>query len=136
MSDLLLLHCLSTCALVGLIWTIQLVHYPAKQFIDMKVFAQYEQFHQRQMSFIVIPLMLTELGSGVLLLSEISSPLFIAALTALLGIWLSTFLIQVPLHRRLEEGKDEAVITRLVNSNWIRTALWSIRLLILVQIAR
>ena len=45
----------------------------------------------------------------------------------LAGAWLSTALIQVPCHRRLERGFDAAAHARLVRTNWIRTALWSAR---------
>jgi hypothetical protein len=44
-----------------------------------------------------------------------------------LGIWTSTFTVQVPLHRRLERGFDAAVHGRLVRSNWLRTGGWTAR---------
>ncbi|MEM1060732.1 MAG: hypothetical protein AAGJ97_00240, partial [Planctomycetota bacterium] len=47
---------------------------------------------------------------------------------ALVGsIWLSTFLVQVPLHARLERGFDETAHRRLVGSNVWRTAAWTFR---------
>jgi hypothetical protein len=42
-------------------------------------------------------------------------------------VWLSTFLLQVPIHHRLEAGKDDKRIQRLVATNWIRTAAWSLK---------
>lgn len=53
------------------------------------------------------------------------SSLFMAALVAL--IWLSTFLIQVPIHQQLAKGKDLGLIDRLVRTNWIRTILWTLK---------
>jgi hypothetical protein len=42
-------------------------------------------------------------------------------------IWLSTFGLQVPIHKQLQTGKDEACIKRLVTTNWIRTIAWSLK---------
>lgn len=42
-------------------------------------------------------------------------------------IWISTFYIQVPIHQRLLEIKDTDLLERLVRTNWIRTAAWTIR---------
>ena len=42
-------------------------------------------------------------------------------------IWVSTFLIQVPLHGRLTRGFDATRHSALVRSNWIRTVAWSAR---------
>ena len=40
-------------------------------------------------------------------------------------IWLSTMVLQVPCHRRLETGFDAAVARRLVRTNWVRTFAWT-----------
>jgi hypothetical protein len=45
----------------------------------------------------------------------------------LLLIWISTILLQVPQHRRLQAGFDPAVHRRLVSTNWLRTIFWSAR---------
>jgi hypothetical protein len=45
-------------------------------------------------------------------------------------IWLSTFLLQVPIHKDLQSGKDFKRISRLVTTNWIRTIAWSIKAII------
>jgi hypothetical protein len=42
-------------------------------------------------------------------------------------IWLSTAALQVPIHRRLLDGYDEAAVARLVRSNWVRTLAWTAR---------
>jgi hypothetical protein len=45
----------------------------------------------------------------------------------ILAIWLSTFFLQVPLHERLAQGFDAETHRSLVNTNWIRTAAWTLR---------
>ena len=133
------LHQLSfatTLMLTGLIWVIQLVHYPSFRFVDESRFADFHRFHTFSISLIVIPLMLTELATGscrllICMDPSFSDPLTVwgerAAFAALLGVWVSTFLIQVPLHERLALSRDPQLIEALVQSNWIRTGLWSLR---------
>jgi hypothetical protein len=42
-------------------------------------------------------------------------------------IWISTAFFSVPAHSKLESGKDEHAIDRLVSTNWIRTVLWTLK---------
>ena len=52
----------------------------------------------------------------------------IAGVALVAVLWLSTALVQMPLHARLgREGHAPAVVARLVRSNWLRTLLWSAR---------
>lgn len=127
----LLANTASTFALTGLIWTIQLVHYPAFRYIAEPHFVDFEAFHQRQISWVVVPLMLVELLTTLALIVWRPSglPLHFAILGALLvlAIWVCTFAVQVPLHNRLAQGFDRAAIDALVHTNWIRTILWTLR---------
>lgn len=121
----------STFALVGLIWTVQLVHYPGFRFISEERFVEFEQFHQRQISYVVMPLMLVELITAAALIfwrpESISLSVAVAGLVLIAIIWLSTFAFQVPLHARLAEGFDQDAVERLVRTNWIRTVAWTLR---------
>ena len=137
---LLRLTTISALLMTGLIWVIQIVHYPSFRFVSPERFGDFHAFHTRAISLIVIPVMLLELSSATLsLLGQFGSgvaprPLELAAFTALLLVWLSTFALQVPLHGRLAAGPDPALIERLVGTNWIRTVLWSLRALLLLSI--
>jgi hypothetical protein len=44
----------------------------------------------------------------------------------------STVFLQVPAHRRLSDGFDAATHDRLVRTNWIRTAGWTMRTVVAV----
>jgi hypothetical protein len=85
--------------------------------------------HQRRISWVVGPLMACEGVTALWLLVDRPPTMsFVSALgaAALLGVaLLSTVLIQVPQHARLAEGHDDAVVRSLVAMNWIRTAAWS-----------
>ena len=63
----LLLHVATTFALVGLIGFVQVVHYPLMARVPREGFRRYELDHQRLTTWIVLPLMATELFSAVLL---------------------------------------------------------------------
>lgn len=114
-----------TLALVGLIWFVQIVHYPL--FNSVKNSPSYYLRHQFKTSCLVIPLMCLELISAAALLFMIPSWLTILGAILLVIIWLSTFLLQVPCHMKLKTHYEKPLVDRLVFSNWIRTIFWSVR---------
>jgi hypothetical protein len=128
---MLSLHAVSTIALFGLIWFVQLVHYPLFHRVGPEGFAEYESSHQRRTSCVVAPLMCIEALTSVALMFSIHVgwPRFLALLGVVLVacIWLSTVLVQVPCHRKLTRGYDAEVTQRLVLSNWLRTVAWTCR---------
>ena len=127
----LLIHAGATLALAGLIWFVQIVHYPLFDLASERRFEHFAAEHQRRTSFVVVPLMLIEAGSALALL--VTPPLGLGRGLLWLGvlllalIWLSTAVLQVPLHRRLSAGHDPSVVRRLVATNWLRTAAWTAR---------
>ncbi|QDT12188.1 hypothetical protein [Planctomycetes bacterium K23_9] len=130
-STILVLNAIATWYLVGLIWTVQIVHYKLFDRVGEAGFVRYEKDHTRLITMIVGPPMLVEIITAALLMmmTPPGSPRWavIAAFAIVLAIWLSTVLIQVPCHNRLSSGFDLATYRRLVQSNWIRTILWTIR---------
>jgi len=125
---------ISTFAMLGLIWLIQLVHYPAFHAIEASKFSAFHAMHSEKISLIVAPLMLAELGTGVLLCLQ--PPAFGVRVQAVLLVltlvaWLSTLFLQVPLHGALGSSNDTETINRLVQTNWIRTAAWTVKSLVL-----
>jgi hypothetical protein len=128
---LLLSHAGATLAMVGLIWFVQVVHYPLFDHASERRFVGFAAAHQRRTSWVVVPLMLTEAGTALALLITpppgVRRELLWLGVLLLAVIWLSTALLQVPLHRRLSGGRDASAIRRLVASNWLRTAAWTAR---------
>jgi hypothetical protein len=130
-TPVLLVHTGATLAMVGLIWFVQVVHYPLFDLVGEDRFRDYGRAHQRRVTRIVAPLMLAEAGTAVWLLA--SRPASVSAWQAWGGllllalIWISTGWIQVPLHSRLLVGYDTGIVRRLVASNWIRTLAWTAR---------
>ncbi|MEQ1852411.1 MAG: hypothetical protein ABMA01_12565 [Chthoniobacteraceae bacterium] len=128
MTALLAVHAAATWALVGLIWTVQLVHYPLFAQVGTEAFRSYHARHTRKITWIVAPLMAVELITAVLLVVRGARELWLlASFVPLAFNWLATWRVQIPLHDRLAAGFDAEVHRRLVASNWWRTAAWSIR---------
>ncbi|MEQ8850473.1 MAG: hypothetical protein RIB32_01670 [Phycisphaerales bacterium] len=129
MSDwVLLAHAGATWFMAGLIWFVQVVHYPLMGAVGRDGFAAYEARHQARTTIVVAPAMLIELITGALVTIERpGDPVVIAAGALLVGNWFSTAAMQVPCHRRLESGFDALAHRRLVATNWARTAMWSAR---------
>ena len=133
---LLLLQLASTWFMVGLIWMVQLVHYPMFDRVGVEQFVRYEADHTRLITPVVGLPMLLELGSAIGLLmvcwqNPQQRTWLVAALLMLVAIWLTTALWSVPCHTRLADGYDTATHRSLVLSNWVRTILWTGRGLIL-----
>lgn len=134
----------ATGYMVGLIWFVQIVHYPMFADVassgDFEHFKAYESRHQARTTFAVLPPMLIELATATLLVLPAIRPttedqwIWGVGLAMLAVIWLSTFFVQVPLHRKLGQGFDAKAHRWLVRSNWIRTVLWSLRLLLVVSV--
>ena len=127
-------HFLSTSLMVGIIWVIQLLHYPAFNFIKESDYVEFQHFHMQRISFIVVPVMILELFSAFMLVYYFRSNLLILCLIILLFIWLITFVFFTKLHQSLLDGYDKKIVDKLVKINWSRTVLWSLRLIILIYI--
>lgn len=130
------IHLLSTSIMVGVIWVIQLLHYPSFHFIQKSNYSKFQQFHMDRISLIVIPAMVIEFITGIMMLQFgfSSNILFISSLFILLIIWGITFVFFTKMHQGLISGYDEVIVNRLISINWSRTLLWSLRLLVLCYI--
>ncbi len=131
---LLKVNFISTSLMVGVIWVIQLLHYPSFHFINDKKYIEFQHFHMQRISFIVIPTMLVELASALLLAYFFRSSLTIILLAFLLGVWAITFIFFTNMHQKLTNGYNHSIVDRLIQINWSRTILWSLRLIILLSI--
>ena len=129
----LLGHLIFTSIMTGVIWVIQIVHYPSFHFIEKELYTAFQKFHMNKISIIVIPIMLAELITGMMLFLDKSakSPFLIVSFVILVLIWLITGVFFSKAHNELIAGYQELVINQLVAMNWIRTLLWTLRLLLL-----
>jgi hypothetical protein len=127
----LVVHAAATWAMVGLIWFVQLVHYPLFAAVGTEQFAGYEARHTRRTTWVVAVFMPIELLTAAWL--ALDTPAGIAPLLAWTGavlallLWVVTLLVQVPQHGRLSDGFEPSTWRALVLGNWVRTATWSAR---------
>ena len=139
-TTVLLLHAAATLAMGGLIWSVQVVHYPLFAKVGSAAFRDYHAAHMRRMTCVVGPLLAVEGLSALWLVLEPPAPdlspwTFAGGVLYLVAIG-STAFVQVPLHRRLEGGFDREVIARLVATNWVRTVAWSLRGVVALALLR
>lgn len=128
MNTLLLLHAAATWALVGLLWTVQLVLYPLFAQVDAGSFQAYHARHLLRITLTIGPLVVAEfLTLAALLLAGSRNPWLLASVVPLGFAYISTWAVQVPLHQRLAMGFDAEVLRRLIASNRWRTAAWTLR---------
>ena len=113
----------------GVIWIVQVVHYPLMRYVSGEQFARFETAHQARISWVVGPLMAVE---GVCVLAFLFSP------PAGLPGWLpwagagmeaiaigTTMFVSAPLHGRLNANFNQETLDRLIATNWIRTIAWT-----------
>ncbi len=134
-SELLVAHFVCVLLMVGIIWFVQIVHYPLMAYVGPERFREYSALHQSRTTCVVaIPMLVEALTAGALLWwhpTLLLSPWFSTAFALLLVILASTAFGQVPLHAQLATGFDETWIRQLVRSNWIRTFAWSARAILI-----
>lgn len=120
-----LAHAIAVLLLTGIIWTIQLVHYPGFPDIEKRRWPDYHKRHKRHMPFIVLPPMLAEIGtSGWLVWTDLNA-LHAAFLALALFTWVITALLFIPLHQRITFRPTERNLARLTGLNWLRTLAWT-----------
>ena len=115
----------------GVIWMVQVVHYPLMRFVSGREFARFESAHRRRISLVVGPLMAVE---GICVLAFVFAPppgliwwlpwAGAVAETVAIG---TTVAVSAPLHERLNAYFEPALLDRLIATNWIRTVAWTVR---------
>ena len=127
---ILLLNVISTWFMVGLIWFVQIVHYPLFNRVEQERFVEYQDRHQKLTTWVVGPPMLVEAVTSMLLVwfpPPVNGALLLLGIGLLLIIWVSTALLQVPCHSELNRGFNPKFHQQLVVTNWLRTVCWSLR---------
>lgn len=136
MQTALIINLVLASFLCGLIWTIQLVHYPGFLKVGQQGFTDYQAFHMRSITVIVGPVMVLELLAATwLVVQEGVNPVhwgIISSLIIVIALWAITFFVATPLHYNLyNNGYNPVLIRKLVNMNWPRTILWTLRVILL-----
>ncbi len=138
-SVIVLAHLVSTLFMVGMIWTVQLVHYPLMALVGPERFQAYEAAHSPRMAAVVMfPWAIQGITVAAMLITapEGVPVLLIRAAAAAAAVpVLVTVIASIPAHARLADGYDRDAHRTLVRTNWIRTAGWTIHGVLAVWIA-
>jgi hypothetical protein len=128
-TALIIAHLASTLMLVGIIWTVQVVHYPLMALVGEERFVAYEAAHAPRMAAVVMVPWATQGATtlGLLVTRPSGVPAWLLALAGVAAAIpvLVTVISSVPAHVRLGAGFDATVHDRLVRTNWARTAAWT-----------
>jgi hypothetical protein len=111
--------------MVGVIWFVQLVHYPLFSLVAPEGWPRYHAQHSRRTSWVVVLPMVVGLLSSAGLVLDRGGALAWAGLALALVEWGATFALAVPDHGRLERRWAPGAWRRLVRLNWVRTAAWT-----------
>ncbi|MDP5076755.1 MAG: hypothetical protein NWQ09_00900 [Nonlabens sp.] len=116
-------------ALFVLIWMVQLLIYPGFSHFESAGLARWHRIYTRNMTFIVAPLMIAQLGiAGYFFYAfpaMFATNVIYMTLTA--ACWITTFIIFIPLHNRIDATPhDRTISVKLTKLNWIRVVLWSL----------
>ena len=130
--SVLTIKILCSAIMTGVIWVIQLVHYPSFRYIDKDHWEAFYEQHMKGITLIVLPVMTLELITTIIYFYQDFYWLSFGSLLLVMIIWLSTFFIQVPLHNGIRSNRDSITICELVKTNWIRTLAWSVNTIILL----
>jgi uncharacterized membrane protein len=134
------LQAFATFAMTGLIWFVQVVHYPLFAGVGAEGYARYQEGHMRLTTLVVAPLMLVEAATAVWLVLD--RPAVVPRAPAWLGlallavIWLATAFLAVPRHEALRHGFDARAHAGLVATNWVRTLAWTGRSALVLHLLR
>ena len=128
------IHLWSNAWMVVVIWFVQWVHYPLFKYIEQKKLSKFSKDHQTKISLIVMPAMLLELTSLSFLTFNDLNPKNTIACLLLVIIWLSTWTLQVPIHQKLLVDPQKKDIPKLIQTNWIRTLAWTLKLFLLILV--
>jgi hypothetical protein len=137
-SLVVVVHAASTLFLAGVIWTIQVVHYPLFARLGPAGFAAAMADHGRRISGVVMaPWALQGVTTVWLLVRPpVGVPtvlIWSAAVLAAVPVAV-TLAASVPAHRELGNGFDPAVHARLLATNWLRTVAWTAHAAVAVAI--
>ena len=118
-------------AMFVVIWLVQLIVYPVFHQVETSGFVAWHRGYCNKICLFVLPLTFAQLIEAASASFFVGNTLAWVKLCTVLIAWSVTFLASAPCHRKLAVGgKDSTVIRRLIFTNWIRTFLCSIVLIV------
>ena len=126
---LLLVNAVAVLVMTGVIWFVQIVHYPLFAGVGDDAWGAYHRAHTRRTTWVVAAPMAVDLVSSIALVA--ARPDGVGAAAVVIGAvlaavtWAATGLVAIPAHDRLGRGWDARTARRLLGANAVRTAAYS-----------
>ena len=141
LDSILAAQAVSSGAMCGLIWFVQVVHYPLFAITTGDDAPGYALENQRRTTWVVLPFMLVEMATAALIAIApppgVGRAVAVSGMLLVIAIWASTLVVQMPLHARLaREGHRSQLVAALVRGNWFRTLAWTARAVLAVWMLR
>ena len=139
MDVLLLAALVSTSVSAGIVWFLQLNHYPLYREVPKSALPDYIAKHNRRLLLpVVMPMLVAIATSAWLAISRprgLPPAVVVVLAIDIFAIVVSTVALQGPAHVKLEREGHERLIEIIVRSNWIRTFGWTINVAMLATVA-
>ena len=133
-----LVQVFTTFVMTGIVWFLQLVHYPLFRKVARSRFVPFERMQLLLTSFVVAPPVLLE--TAAVLYSLWRKPPWMDPDAVLLGavllgiIWVTILFVHGPQHRALQQRFDPKAYRILLYTNWIPSYAWSSGLAVLFAV--
>lgn len=119
------LNLLSNIYLIAISIIVQLVVYPSFKNLEKESFSTFHKNYTKKMLFVVGPIMFLELLAALILVLKFNQTTL--ALIPLSLVWILTFLMIVPIHKKLSKRFQEIEHEKLINLNFFRTIAWIVK---------
>ena len=129
MTAVLVVNVAAALFMTGVIWFVQVVHYPLFDGVGAADWPAYHRRHTTRTGCVVAPLMVTELLTAALVVLDrpagVPAGLAVAGLALATATWVLTLGLATRDHGRLADGWDARIARRLVTLGWARAAAWT-----------
>lgn len=113
--------------MLTLIWIVQLVIYPSLSRYSESNLKSWHPIYTKRVTYIVMPLMLGQLGLSIYNIMQSPNTASILHLTLILSAWAITFLRAVPLHQSIDNSLESIkTANELIKINKSRTLIWTL----------
>ncbi|MGK5593754.1 MAG: hypothetical protein ACSNEK_00150 [Parachlamydiaceae bacterium] len=135
---LFIIQLVSSWMMIGVAWLLQVTHYSLIRDLPEEAFFDYQQSYVHRSQWLIVPLMIVEMGSAFLLMlwpiEQVSYGLYVLNFALIALIWVQTIVLHLPTHRYLQTQYSLEHIHRLSAINWLRTLTWTLHGIVLILI--
>jgi hypothetical protein len=130
-ASFVVLHALATWFLVGMIWTVQYVHYPLFANVGAENYVEFQAEHVSRIGVVLaVPWIAEGVATlGLLMFARRGRELVVVSLgaAAAAAVLVISGFVSAPAHGALADGFETVVHERLLDWNLVRSLLWSFK---------